>query len=238
VQATAAGDTVNVVGTAAAETVAFSNAAITVGGASLAQSNTEALSFDGAGGLDVVTDISTQPLAFTADQQLASLSLGSGASAKLIAGKHAVYTQSLSLSASAKLDLADGSLADDDASAYSVVQSLITAGRAGAAGVVSSSASGGLTALGYARVSAVFGAGGGVFAGRSVSPNAVLVKFTYAGDANLDGKIDIADYGLVDYNASLGTTGWFNGDFNDDGKVDVLDYGIIDFNVGIQGATL
>ena len=50
------------------------------------------------------------------------------------------------------------------------------------------------------------------------------------------GKIDIADYGLIDFNFPLASTGWFNGDFNYDGKIDVLDYGIIDFNIGIQGA--
>jgi hypothetical protein len=35
-----------------------------------------------------------------------------------------------------------------------------------------------------------------------------------------------------------GISGWFNGDFNYDGKVNVDDYGIIDFNVGIQGPPL
>jgi hypothetical protein len=34
----------------------------------------------------------------------------------------------------------------------------------------------------------------------------------------------------------VGSSGWFNGDFNYDGKINVDDYGIIDFNVGIQGA--
>jgi hypothetical protein len=46
----------------------------------------------------------------------------------------------------------------------------------------------------------------------------------------------VDDYGRIDLNASLGTSGWFNGDFNYDGKINVDDYGIIDFNVGIQGA--
>jgi hypothetical protein len=32
-----------------------------------------------------------------------------------------------------------------------------------------------------------------------------------------------------------GVSGWFNGDFNYDGKINVDDYGIIDFNIGIQG---
>jgi len=60
--------------------------------------------------------------------------------------------------------------------------------------------------------------------------------YTYGGDANLDGKINVDDYGRIDLNIPLGTTGWYNGDFNYDGKVNVDDYGIIDFNVGIQGA--
>src|SRR5205814_1482555 len=63
-----------------------------------------------------------------------------------------------------------------------------------------------------------------------------LVMYTYGGDANLDGKIDIADYGQIDFNVPLGTSGWYNGDFNYDGKIDIADYGIIDFNIGIQGA--
>ena len=53
-----------------------------------------------------------------------------------------------------------------------------------------------------------------------------------------DGQIDVADYGQIDFNAPLGTTGYFNGDFNYDGKTDVLDYGIIDFNVSTQGGPL
>jgi hypothetical protein len=61
--------------------------------------------------------------------------------------------------------------------------------------------------------------------------------YTYGGDATLDGKINIDDYGRIDLNAPLpGVAGWFNGDFNYDGKVNVDDYGIIDFNIGIQGA--
>src|SRR4029434_3618179 len=58
----------------------------------------------------------------------------------------------------------------------------------------------------------------------------------YGGDANLDGKINVDDYGRIDFNVNLGTAGWYNGDFNYDGKINVDDYGIIDFNVGIQGA--
>src|SRR6185369_1370997 len=77
-------------------------------------------------------------------------------------------------------------------------------------GHISTSSASGLTAIGVAEVS-----------------GHVLVKQTYAGDANLDGKIDISDYGRIDFNIGLHTTGWANGDFNYDGKIDISDYGII-----------
>jgi hypothetical protein len=83
----------------------------------------------------------------------------------------------------------------------------------------------------------------GTFTMLGVGPAAtagdVHVMYTYGGDANLDGKINVDDYGRIDFNASLaGACGWANGDFNYDGKINVDDYGIIDFNVGIQGPPL
>ena len=73
------------------------------------------------------------------------------------------------------------------------------------------------------------------WAGQTVTATDTLVLYTYGGDANLDGKINVDDYGRIDLNIPLGTRGWYNGDFNYDGKINVDDYGIIDFNVGIQG---
>jgi hypothetical protein len=65
------------------------------------------------------------------------------------------------------------------------------------------------------------------------------VKYTYAGDANLDDGIDGADYGLIDnYVQFPGTAGYGNGDFNFDGVIDGADYGIIDNAVQSQGAPL
>src|SRR4051812_3649450 len=61
--------------------------------------------------------------------------------------------------------------------------------------------------------------------------------YTYGGDANLDGQINIDDYGQIDANARFTGIihGWYNGDFNYDGNIDIDDYAIIDGNVGIQG---
>jgi hypothetical protein len=75
------------------------------------------------------------------------------------------------------------------------------------------------------------------WAGQTVTGSETLVMYTYGGDANLDGKITISDYGKIDFNVGIpDASGWFNGDFNYDGKITISDYGIIDFNIGIQGA--
>src|SRR5205823_1494691 len=75
-----------------------------------------------------------------------------------------------------------------------------------------------------------------VWKGVTIGANDTLVMYTYGGDANLDGKINVDDYTRIDSNFGLGTAGWFNGDFNYDGKVNIDDYTIIDSNIGIQGA--
>src|SRR5205823_11236770 len=72
--------------------------------------------------------------------------------------------------------------------------------------------------------------GTALWSGQTVSGSDTLVRYTYGGDANLDGKLTIDDYGRIDFNFPLQTTGWSNGDFNYDGKLTIDDYGIIDFN--------
>ena len=66
------------------------------------------------------------------------------------------------------------------------------------------------------------------------------MKFTYGGDANLDGRINIDDYGRIDGHVSQSGSafGWFNGDFNLDGKINIDDYGIIDGNINQQNQIL
>ena len=75
-----------------------------------------------------------------------------------------------------------------------------------------------------------------------IAPGAadVLVKYTYYGDANLDGVVDGRDYALIDAGfLSRGSlTGWYDGDFNYDGKVDASDYTLIDNGFNNQGANL
>ena len=74
------------------------------------------------------------------------------------------------------------------------------------------------------------------FEGLSVPSSDVLVKYTYYGDANLDGVVDGSDYSLIDSGFITQATGWQNGDFNYDGVVNGSDYTLIDNAFNTQGS--
>ncbi len=66
------------------------------------------------------------------------------------------------------------------------------------------------------------------------------MKYTYFGDANLDGVVNASDYTLIDNGFNSQTTGplltgWFNGDFNYDGVINGDDYALIDNAFNTQG---
>jgi T5SS/PEP-CTERM-associated repeat protein len=71
------------------------------------------------------------------------------------------------------------------------------------------------------------------FNGIAIDDTTVIAKYTYVGDANLDGQVDALDYERVDL--AIGNSGVFGtaqGDLNYDGNVDALDYEQIDLNIG------
>lgn len=80
------------------------------------------------------------------------------------------------------------------------------------------------------------------FYGQTLAASDVLVKFTYKGDADLNGVIDIDDYFLLDtayaLRASIATPNYKQGDFNDDNVINADDYFIIDKSFLGQGAAL
>jgi hypothetical protein len=154
----------------------------------------------------------------------------------------------------AKLDLLDnrllvsngvvGTIGTGGGGTYSGLTGLIQSGRnAGGTkwtgpGIVTSIANGDFTGIGIATAAQVKGIAANataVWAGQTVTGSDVLAMYTYGGDGNLDGKLNVDDYGRIDSSIGLGIAGWFNGDFNYDGKVNVDDYGVIDSNIGIQG---
>jgi hypothetical protein len=86
-----------------------------------------------------------------------------------------------------------------------------------------------------------YGTGGTVastFNGIVPATGDILLKDTYYGDANLDGKVDGTDYSRIDNGVLTHATGWWNGDFNYDGVINGSDYTLIDNAFNTQGATL
>jgi hypothetical protein len=163
----------------------------------------------------------------------------------------------LTLGPSGKLDLSNNSLVLHNTAgpgtwtgtAYNGVTGQIASGRGtgtwnGATGIITSqtTATGGsnFTSLGVALASDVRPAtltATSVWAGQTITGTDTLVMYTYGGDANLDGKINIDDYVRIDQGIAAGLKGWSNGDFNYDGKVNIDDYTtVIDSNIGNQGA--
>ena len=111
----------------------------------------------------------------------------------------------------------------------------------GAHGILTSqtaATSGNLTSIGIAKATQVRPATVStteMWAGQTITGTDILIMYTYGGDANLDGRINIDDYVKIDVGAVLGLSGWSNGDFNYDGTVNIDDYTtIIDPNIANQ----
>src|SRR5262249_40949581 len=117
-----------------------------------------------------------------------------------------------------------------DPTPFAQVADQIKSGYAGGAwngtGIQSSAAaaSGGQTGLGFAEASTVFGGGGGTFKGQPVDGNAVLVRYTLYGDANIDGTVDTVDFTLLAANFSQTGKSWYDADFDYNGTVDTVDF--------------
>ena len=144
-------------------------------------------------------------------------------------------------------------LADDDAiidytgtSPINSMHSLLTSGYAGGAwtgaGINSSIAAGvaanvgnlNKTAIGYAEASAL---GIGTFDGQAVDGTAVLLRYTLAGDLNLDGAVNTLDFTTLANNFGASGSLWQQGDFNFDGVVNALDFNAIATNFGLFQAS-
>jgi autotransporter-associated beta strand protein len=128
----------------------------------------------------------------------------------------------------------------------------------GTAGIISSAAANDsthLTALGVIlntitgnpSGALLYGSGTslGKFDGINPVATDVLIKFTYYGDTNLDGKVDGTDYSRIDSaylnNQNLSNpqlTGWYNGDFNYDSIINGSDYTLIDNAFNSQSTSL
>ena len=75
----------------------------------------------------------------------------------------------------------------------------------------------------------------GFFPAYTVHPSDVLLRYTYMGDADLSGQVNLSDYALIDAGFLLGSFDgvtrpavWTDGDFDYNAIVNYRDYALID----------
>jgi hypothetical protein len=185
-------------------------------------------------------------------QKFASVSLNDSSKLNLTAGGASTFwTRALAIAPGATLDLADNDLilqsnvAGRDA-ALAAVSGLIQSGRNGGSwsgkGIVSSAAAAEPSKVTGLAV-ALNDRGGEVplyamFDGLAIDTNAILVKYTYNGDADLNGKVDADDYFQIDNGFAKALKGYRNGDLDFNGVVDADDYFLIDNAFAKQNSVL
>ena len=97
-----------------------------------------------------------------------------------------------------------------------------------------------LNTLGIAKASDALLLGSGQTAtwnGLSVNASSVLIKYAFAGDANLDGRINGDDYFQIDVGIADHDSDYAHGDFDYNRRIDADDYFIIDRNFVESTAT-
>ena len=94
------------------------------------------------------------------------------------------------------------------------------------------------TTLGVLNGGEYIGLGSSTFNGFTVAASDVLVKYTYYGDTDFNGKVNFDDYVRTDNGFNNHLTGWLNGDFDANGAVNFDDYVLIDLAFNTQSGTL
>jgi hypothetical protein len=76
------------------------------------------------------------------------------------------------------------------------------------------------------------------FNGLTLNDTSIIIKYTYYGDADFNGKVNFDDYVRTDTGFNNHRTGWLNGDFDGNGRVNFDDYVLIDLAFNTQGPVL
>ncbi|HYO10252.1 MAG TPA: hypothetical protein VER17_14890 [Tepidisphaeraceae bacterium] len=193
-----------------------------------------------------------------ASQTLAAVSIDNGTLSLPAGASRVLSTGALSVTGAAgRLDLRDNkaivrgtATGSWSGGAYAGVNELVASARNGGAwngpgvGTSMPSAPGsGRAALAVASAADVLHiapAQTGTWAGQTVTGGDTLIMYTYAGDADMNGKINGDDYFVIDSRvAQSGSVfGWYNADFDYNGRIDGDDYFLIDSTIGRQDGVL
>jgi autotransporter-associated beta strand protein len=130
------------------------------------------------------------------------------------------------------------------ASPFATIRKQVMYGANNGTGIISSTADGSTTAVGYAEASELGIDGGGNYLNHqptntntAIPDEAVILKYTYVGDFNLDGNVSNSDFILWNGNNGTtdGTADWNQGDANFDGNVTQSDFILWNGNNGSTG---
>ncbi len=244
------GDSLIIAGSSSNDAVTFAANQVSIGSGIVTLTNVENRSFKGGAGNDSLTlgagsytfasDLGVYStrlslsladgaqVAFNGPQHLGSLAL-SGSSKVTLAdgGRSTLVVQSLTLGGTSSLDLADNAVIVDytGSSPFAAIYPLLAGSAANhwaGGGIVSHTAAGGGSqyAIGLADNGVANLAS---FAGQSVDGTSVLIRFTYSGDANLDGQVDLTDLSVLAGSWQMAARQWSQGEADYSGLVDLTD---------------
>ncbi|CAN5606501.1 hypothetical protein BH09PLA1_BH09PLA1_29910 [soil metagenome] len=217
---------------------------------------TDAIHFDGndsllpsvllpSGGDDSVF-LNSASVTVNASQRLGALTVGINSTFVVSPGGSKVLTVTgVTVGIGAVLDLNDNDMIVDyptgSASPQGIIQTDINNGRSSSwygPGIISTAARMQLynTTLGVLSASqykSIYGPAA-TFAGQTIDNSAVLIKYTYYGDADFNGIVNFDDYSRIDSSFGTERTGWLNGDFDGNGNINFDDYALIDLAFNTQ----
>jgi hypothetical protein len=222
---------------AATETLTITSGTATIIGDPAASGDSPLINVTGNASNLVVDSTTTNTV------HIGGLKLSGGATASITAGTTDVLVVAsggtFSIAAGSTLDINNNfiDLVNGGSAGLSQIDSLLASGYNNGAwngtGIISSTA-----AADGSHLTTV-GAGTGltaIFDGITPGASDVLLRYTYYGDANLNGIVDGSDYSLEDFaalNGLSGATGWV--DFNYDGVINGSDYTLLDNAYNTQG---
>jgi hypothetical protein len=192
-------------------------------------------------------------LTVAANQSLAGLNISNTARVNIPAANSYLRLNSLTIAPTAALDLFDNDLIIQSTSAskaalLTTINSYLKTGRASGAwtgfGIRSTTASAAnprITTLG--AVVNDRGNGSPILTqidGQSTDINTIIIKYTYSGDADLNGLINADDYAFIDagYANRATAKGFRNGDFDYSGSINADDFFLIDRAMSAGAAPL
>jgi autotransporter-associated beta strand protein len=185
------------------------------------------------------TTVNAGTLIFNATHQIASLTVNTTSHAVVSSGGNKfLQAGTLAINGTGALDLTD-----EDAiltntpigTVQTYIQSAYNNGPWTGTGLTSTSAqstaaSAHKTALGFATASSINASS---FDGQPLTTGStVLIRYTYSGDANLDGLVNLLDLNALATNFGTPSSTWSQGDFNYDGTVNVMDFNLLASNFG------